>query len=79
MEPPRPPPLNWDYSAGQGQPPAGATEGYAEPVPFQDLNGLAHLFCCAVTIKPCLLPSAAKLLASSLQDLSGGPQSSSES
>lgn len=56
------PPLNWDYSAGQGQPPAGATEGYAEPVPFQGLNGLVHLFCCAVTIKPCLLPSCCTIV-----------------
>lgn len=30
------PTVNWDYSAGQGQPPA--TEGYAEPVPFQGQN-----------------------------------------
>lgn len=74
------PPLNWDYSAGQGQPPAGATEGYAEPVPFQGLNGLVCLFCCAVTIKPCLLPSCCTIVGlKPIQDLSGGPQSSSES
>lgn len=53
------PTLNWDYSAGQGQPPTWAAEGSAEPVDLSGSKQLSvHLFCCAVTIKPYLLSTA---------------------
>lgn len=60
----------------------GQQKALQKQFPFRVKWLLEHLFCCAVTIKPCLL-SPVLLLHSccpqGLQELAGGPQSSSES